>query len=98
MLNLFVSGEAVPAGDALAAAADGGALARGAGIDHFIVLTTAFGATHNSTANCGSQICNILIVGASRAHVTEWIVRGLRGLKQVKSPKFVKYRINYNVI
>jgi hypothetical protein len=49
MLNLFVSGEAMPAGDALAAAANGCTFPRGAGINYFIVLTTAFGATHIPT-------------------------------------------------
>jgi hypothetical protein len=65
MLNFLVSGEAMPAGNALPAAADGGAFPRGAGINHLIILMTAFGATHNATANCGSLICTTLGIVAS---------------------------------
>jgi hypothetical protein len=73
MLNFFVSGEAMSAGDALAAAANRGSFARRAGIDHFVILTTAFGAAHKSTANCGRRFCTIQIVGASR--VSNWLVK-----------------------
>src|SRR3569833_3853540 len=66
MLNLFVSGEAMAAGNALAAAADSSPFARRAGINNFVILTTAFGATHIPTANCGSLLCTTLIIGASR--------------------------------
>jgi hypothetical protein len=65
MFNFLVSGEAMTAGDALAAAANRGSFARSAGIDHLIILTAAFGATHKSTPNCGPQFCTIPRIVAS---------------------------------
>jgi hypothetical protein len=53
VLDFLVSGEAVAAFGAFAAAADGRAFTRGARINDLVVLITAFWATHKTTANCG---------------------------------------------
>ena len=48
MLDFFVRSEAVSTPGAFAAAANGGAFARSARINNFVILTAAFRATHRN--------------------------------------------------
>jgi hypothetical protein len=55
VLDFFVGGETVMAGGTFAAAADGRAFSGGARVNDFVFLTSALGATHKTTAYCGSS-------------------------------------------
>jgi hypothetical protein len=53
VFDFLVGGETVLAGGAFAAAADGRTFTRGTRINDLVILATAFGATHKTTANGG---------------------------------------------
>src|SRR5471032_306034 len=82
VLDFLVSGEAVAAFGAFAAAADGRAFARGARINDLVILITAFWATHKTTANCGCTFVTHWILW-----VKKWFGLGRKASPTMKLPR-----------
>ena len=68
VLDFLVSREPITTLDAFAPPPNGCALPRSSGINHLIVLTTAFRTSHTATTpNGGNRISTTQSIGASRA-------------------------------
>lgn len=74
MLDFLIGGEAIAAFDALTPSPNGRSLARGSRIDHFIVLTSAFWATHKSNMlllNVAGSFYHTKYCGVKRSYL--WV-------------------------